>query len=151
MNRFSPTARRVLAAYTVGIGPAALLAVLYFGGQVVASCLGLHCPPPSDGPIPIIGTATGSRVTVGVLTVAWVFALLAVSWNAIRERRGRILSLLAPAGICGVALGIVAASIQLVSGGRLRAIASTGIAITVLVAVAVWIVTVSLAAWHSDP
>ena len=63
MNGTSPAARRVLAAYAVGIGPAALLAVLFFGGQVVHPCLGFQCPPPSDGPIPIIGTATGFRVT----------------------------------------------------------------------------------------
>ena len=49
----------------------ALFAVLFFGGQVLTPCLGFHCPPPSDGPIPIIGTATGFRVTVGVLAAAW--------------------------------------------------------------------------------
>jgi hypothetical protein len=152
MNRtLSPTARRILAAYAVGLGPAALLAVLFFGGQVVTSCLSFQCPPPSDGPIPIIGTAGGFRVTVAVLTAAWVFALLAVSWSVIHERRRRILGLLAPAGTCGIALGVVAASIQLVSGARLRAVASTGITVSVIVAVAVWIVAVSIAAWRSDP
>lgn len=142
--------RRVLAAYAVGIGPAALLAVLFLGGQVLTPCLGFHCPPPSDGPIPIIGTAVGFRVTVGLLALAWLFALLAASWSAIRGRRGRILGLLAPAGASGVALGVVAASYRLVSGDRLRSVASTGVAVTVIVAATVWIATAGLAAWHSD-
>lgn len=150
MNGTSPVARRLLAAYVVGIGPAALFAVLFFGGQVHSPCLGFHCPPPSDGPIPIIGTGTGFRVTVGVLAAAWLFALLAVSWSAVRARRGRILGLVAPAGVCGLALGVVAASYQLVAGDRLRSVATTGITVAVLVAAVVWIVTVTLAAWQSD-
>ena len=159
MNRTSPAARRVLAAYAVGIGPAALLAVLLFGGQVRTLCLGgpvgnglggFQCPPPTDGPIPIIGTAAGFRVAVVVLAVAWLLALLALSWSAIRGRRGRILGLLAPAGACAVALGVAAALWLLASGVRLRTVALTGITVAVLVAAVVWIVTVTHAAWRSD-
>jgi hypothetical protein len=150
MNGTSPFARRVVAAYAVGIGPAVLLAVLFFGGQVITPCLGFQCPPPTDGPIPIIGTAIGFRVTVGLLAVVWLLALVAVSWSAIRRRGGRIIGLVAPAAAGGLALGVTAAVYQIVSGDRLRSAAVTGITVAALAAAVVWIASVTLAAWQPD-
>lgn len=139
----------MLAAYAVAIGPIVLFAVVFFGGPVLTPCLGLLCPPPVDGPIPI-DTVTAYVMACYVLELAWFLASVAVTWIVIRGHSDRTGGLLLRAGIGGAAVGAVPAVTQLAAGDRLRSVATTGISVAFVAAIALWVLGAAIVVWRSS-
>ena len=131
------------------IGPVALFAVVFLGGPVISPCLGLRCPAPVDGPTPIIGTMTGYVMACYALGLAWLVASVAVTWIVIRGHSDQTRGLLARSGIGG-AVGAIVAVTQLAAGDRLRSVATTGLTVTVLAAIALWVLGGGIVVWRSN-
>lgn len=99
---------RLLVLVTLLVVPGAVL-VLFVGGSQSSGCLALTCPPPTPGPVPVIGTRDGVVMVLTGLALVWLgatVALLDLLWH--RGRR-RLVGLLLGMAVAAV-LASVAAS-----------------------------------------